>query len=54
MAYDRDRVPYVGYPVGTRATITCISGYFLTGAGFMTCLSTGRWSNEETKCRSNK
>ena len=51
--YDRDRVPYVGYPVGAKAYMTCNSGYTHTGATFWTCLSTGSWSREAFTCRSN-
>ena len=47
---DNGDVSLTGMDVGSVATYTCDSGYFLVGSPERMCLQTGEWSEEEPSC----
>ena len=42
------------YPVDTVASFTCDFRYYLSGAGSITCQTSGKWNAESPMCKSNK
>ena len=42
------------YSVGTTASITCDSGYYLKGSNSRTCQPTGTWNQQTPCCQQSK